>query len=165
MDRLWAPWRIEYIENPKEEGCFFCKYCKENNDEKHLILHRGENAFIIMNYYPYNNGHLMIAPYKHTGNLSDLDSNTKLEIVDLIQNSIDIIKKSMGADSFNIGVNIGDIAGAGVKDHFHVHIVPRWIGDTNFMPIIGETKVISEGLRQTWEKLHKEFLNITANKL
>jgi ATP adenylyltransferase len=107
----------------------------------------------------------MIAPYKHTGNLSDLDSNTKLEIVDLIQNSIDIIKKSMGADSFNIGVNIGDIAGAGVKDHFHVHIVPRWIGDTNFMPIIGETKVISEGLRQTWEKLHKEFLNITANKL
>lgn len=158
LKKIWAPWRIDYIENPKkEDGCFFCKYPKENDDKKRLILYRGKNAFVIMNYYPYTNGHLMISPYKHVSELSDLDNDTKIEIMNLIQKCTNVLKKAMKAEGFNIGINIGPVAGAGVKDHLHVHIVPRWTGDTNFMPIFGNIKIISEGLQQTWEKLRKEF--------
>ncbi|MBO8132095.1 MAG: HIT domain-containing protein [Candidatus Marinimicrobia bacterium] len=161
MDNLWAPWRIDYILNPKEKGCFFCKYIKDNNDEEHLILLRGNHSFVIMNYYPYNNGHLMIAPFRHLAGLSELNDDTLLEMLKLTRHSVDIIKKEMKAEGFNIGINLGDIAGAGVKDHLHIHIVPRWKGDTNFMPIIGHTKVVSEGLKETYQKLKKHFDKIT----
>ncbi len=159
-DKLWAPWRIEYIAGTKEEGCFFCKYSKENNDNKRLILYRGDETFVIMNYYPYNNGHLMIVPYKHTNELSDLTGTAKLEMMNLMEQSMKIIKKTMNADGFNCGLNFGAIAGAGVKDHLHLHVVPRWSGDTNFMPVTGHTKVISEGLEETWKKLYKDFKKI-----
>jgi len=157
FDKLWAPWRIEYIANPKEDFCFFCKYPTEDNDRKRLILYRGKNAFVIMNFYPYNNGHVMVAPYLHTSELSELNPDTKLEMFNLIEYSTKIIRSEMNADGFNIGINLGSVAGAGVKDHLHIHIVPRWNGDTNFMPITAGTKVISEGLEETWEKLRNKF--------
>lgn len=154
---LWAPWRIEYITGKREEGCFFCKYPAENNDRERLILYRGKKTFVVMNYYPYNNGHIMIAPYRHTSEIADLDNETKLEMMLLVDHSIRIFREEMSAQGFNVGLNLGDVAGAGVKDHLHMHVVPRWSGDTNFMPVIGNTKVISEGLQDTWLKLKKKF--------
>ncbi len=159
-DKLWAPWRIEYITNEKEPGCFFCKYPEENNDIERLILYRGKKAFVIMNYYPYNNGHLMVVPYLHTDSLENLDKETKLEMMMLVEKSITILKDEMNAEGFNVGINLGQVAGAGIKDHIHMHIVPRWNGDTNFMPVTGHTKVISEGLKETWKKLSKKFNKI-----
>jgi len=157
MDKLWAPWRIEYIKSPKPEGCFFCQYIQENDDRKRLILHRGKKAFVIMNYYPYNNGHIMVVPYKHSSKLSDLDIDTKVEIMDLIDIGMEALRETLNAEGFNVGLNSGQIAGAGVDDHLHFHIVPRWSGDTNFMPVLGHTKVVSQGLRETWELLKKVF--------
>ena len=155
--KLWAPWRIEYIKNPKTSGCFFCSYPKENDDKKRLILFRGKNAFVLMNYYPYSNGHLMVAPYVHECELSSLNDETKLEIFNLIQKSMEVLRVTLNPHGFNVGLNHGEVAGAGVKDHIHFHIVPRWSGDTNFMPVLGHTKVISEGLQETWEKLYIHF--------
>lgn len=157
MRKLWAPWRIDYILGPKEEGCFFCKYLADNKDEEHLILYRGKKAFVIMNYYPYNNGHLMVVPNEHRGDITELDPDTLTEMMKMVQASVEIIRKEMKAEGFNIGINQGKVAGAGVDDHVHIHIVPRWTGDTNFMPVTGYTKVISEGLKETWKKLKKQF--------
>ena len=161
MDKLWAPWRIDYIRNDmqdRESGCFFCDYIdNEEKDEENLVLYRGNNNLVLMNYYPYNNGHLMVAPYLHTGNISDIDSATKLEMMELVDESCKIIRKTMNAEGFNVGLNLGTVAGAGIDDHIHMHIVPRWKGDTNFMPVLGHTKVVSEGLGATWAYLKKEF--------
>jgi len=157
LRKLWAPWRIDYILGPKEEGCFFCKYLADNKDEEHLILYRGKKAFVIMNYYPYNNGHLMVVPNEHRGDITELDPDTLTEMMKMVQASVEIIRKEMKAEGFNIGINQGKVAGAGVDDHVHIHIVPRWTGDTNFMPVTGYTKVISEGLKETWKKLKKQF--------
>lgn len=157
QDRLWAPWRIEYIVSEKPKDCFLCQYPKDNNDQKRLILYRGDETFVIMNYFPYNNGHIMIAPYEHTNQLADLSSNAKLEMMNLMEASVNILRDTMNADGFNTGLNLGKVAGAGVDDHLHMHIVPRWNGDTNFMPVIGHTKVISEGLEETWKKLYPYF--------
>jgi len=157
LKKLWAPWRIDYILGPKEEGCFFCKYLADNKDEEHLILYRGKKAFVIMNYYPYNNGHLMVVPNEHRGDITELDPDTLTEMMKMVQASVEIIRKEMKAEGFNIGINQGKVAGAGVDDHVHIHIVPRWTGDTNFMPVTGYTKVISEGLKETWKKLKKQF--------
>ncbi len=159
QDKLWAPWRMEYILSEKSKECFLCQYPKENNDQKRLILYRGDETFVIMNYFPYNNGHLLIAPYKHTNQLSDLSDKAKLEMMNLMEFSIKILKESMNADGFNTGLNLGQVAGAGIKDHLHMHIIPRWNGDTNFMPVIGHTKVLSEGLNETWQKLYKYYQN------
>lgn len=163
FDKLWAPWRIEYITNPKEEGCFFCQYPQESDDERRLILYRGKFSFVIMNYFPYNNGHLMIAPYQHTSELCDLAPETRLEIFTLLDQSVTILKEMLRADGFNIGLNLGAVAGAGVKDHLHFHIVPRWQGDTNFMPVLGHTKVLSEGLNETYHRLKPKFDALKLN--
>lgn len=163
MQRLWAPWRIEYIKGPKEEGCFFCKYSHEHEDRKNLILHRGKHAFVMMNFYPYNNGHLMIAPYRHTAELDDLDDATKLEMMNYIVHCQRALSKYLSAQGFNIGINIGRVAGAGIEDHLHIHIVPRWNGDTNFMPVSGHTKVISQGLEDTWLTLRQYFEKLADN--
>lgn len=162
MQRLWAPWRIEYIKRPKEKSCFFCKYSQEDNDRKNLILHRGQNAFVLMNYYPYNNGHLMIAPYRHTAELDDLDDATKLEMINLVSHCQHALTDYLHAHGFNIGINSGRVAGAGIKDHLHIHVVPRWDGDTNFMPVSGHTKVISQGLEDTWATLRQYFIKIAS---
>jgi ATP adenylyltransferase len=153
---LWAPWRIEYILGPKSECCVFCDEDKRS-DEERLILKRGKHSFVIMNFYPYNNGHLMVCPYKHTNDYEALDINTKIEMQELISESIAVLKKIMHPEGFNIGMNLGRTAGAGIDKHLHWHIVPRWNGDTNFMPVTNHTRVLAEALEETWKKLKTEF--------
>ena len=157
MDRLWAPWRIDYIKSEKEKGCIFCDKPAEGNDRSMLILYRGENSFVIMNLYPYNNGHLMIAPYQHTDSTHELNSSSRSEIMELADQIMTIQKNIMNADGFNYGANIGYSGGAGIADHIHFHIVPRWTGDTNFMPVLGHTKVQMQGLQETYNDLRPHF--------
>ncbi len=157
MKKLWAPWRTVYINEParRKQGCIFCLANKEKRDKKNLVLIRGEESFIIMNRFPYSNGHLMIAPYRHIGEIAELTTNEIIELFFLLNKGMSVIKKTMRPQAFNIGMNLGRIAGAGIEDHIHIHVVPRWSGDTNFMPILCETKVISEALICTYEKLKK----------
>lgn len=157
MDILWAPWRIDYILGEKEDGCVFCNKQAGEDDKKNLILFRGKFCFVIMNYYPYNNGHVMVVPKRHIAELQLLSEQEHNEMMQLMSKSIEILKDKMLPHGFNIGMNLGAIAGAGVKDHLHFHIVPRWSGDMNFMPVTGHTKVISEALEVTWEKLKPGF--------
>ena len=157
MDRLWAPWRIDYIKSEKEKGCIFCDKPAEGDDHSMLILYRGENSFVIMNLYPYNNGHLMIAPYQHTDSTHKLNSSSRSEIMELADQIMTIQKNIMNADGFNYGANIGYSGGAGIADHIHFHIVPRWTGDTNFMPVLGHTKVQMQGLQETYNDLRPHF--------
>ena len=165
MKNLWAPWRIEYIEMPKhDEGCIFCQKPQQNKDEENLIVFRGKTCYVIFNRYPYNNGHLMIVPFKHTGELSQLSAEEKLELMDLLILSQKALTEVMSPHGFNIGMNLGLVAGAGVKDHLHFHIVPRWNGDTNFMPVLADTKVISEGLDDTYRKLKPVFEKLAGSK-
>ncbi len=155
---LWAPWRIEYITDAtKNEGCIFCEKSAEKDDRANLIVYRGKTAFVIMNRYPYNNGHLLIVPNRHTSEMADLSDEEKIELVNLLQYAQDVLQEVMKPQGFNIGMNLGRLAGAGITDHLHFHIVPRWGGDTNFMPIVGHTKVISEALEETRDHLHKAF--------
>lgn len=157
MEILWAPWRLQYITAEKEKGCFLCRYIKSKKDEKNLILYRGKTAFIILNRFPYNSGHLMIAPVKHIAELNRLSDEEQLELVKLTSLSIDLLKKALKPMGFNIGVNIGKVAGAGLEDHLHFHVVPRWNGDTNFMPTTSNTKVMPQLLKDTYRTL-KKFL-------
>ncbi|AGB04963.1 HIT family hydrolase, diadenosine tetraphosphate hydrolase [Aciduliprofundum sp. MAR08-339] len=163
MERLWAPWRIEYVRMEKMEGCIFCKFPRDNRDEENLILYRGKYAFIIMNNYPYNPGHVMVAPYRHVGNLEDLSDEEVLEMHHLTSLAIRAIKNAMNPGGFNIGINIGRVAGAGIEGHVHVHIVPRWNGDTNFMPVLADTKVIVQGIRENYSELRKELEKIISS--
>ena len=162
MEKLWAPWRINYIRTKKEkdEMCIFCIKAEESNDRENLVLHRGELAFILMNLYPYNNGHLMVCPYAHVGTTELLKKDCMSEIMLLADRSMDIFRKNMKAQGFNFGANIGIAGGAGIADHIHFHIVPRWVGDTNFMPVVGNTKVMVEGLLETYDKLKPKFDNL-----
>jgi ATP adenylyltransferase len=165
MERLWAPWRMIYIKKiEEEEGCIFCEKPKSNRDEENLILFRGERTFVLMNLYPYNSGHLMVAPYKHTGNLGDLSEVEGSELFRLIRLSIEVLKKVLKPDGFNVGLNLGRISGAGYEDHLHFHIVPRWNGDTNFMPIIADTKVIPEALEETYRALKPVFVKLASKE-
>jgi ATP adenylyltransferase len=149
---------MEYIENcDRPEGCIFCIKPAEDHDQKNLIVHRGKTSFIILNRYPYNNGHLMVVPYQHTAELSDLSDPEKIELFDFLALSQKVLNRVMCPQAFNIGMNLGRCSGAGIEDHLHFHVVPRWNGDTNFMPIIGHTKVVSEGLEDTWKKLSQSF--------
>ena len=157
MDKLWAPWRIDYIRSEKEEGCIFCDKPAKGDDRTMLILYRGEYSFVLMNLYPYNNGHLMIAPYQHTGNTQELSYSSRSEIMELADQTMTIQKNVMNAEGFNYGANIGYSGGAGIADHIHFHIVPRWAGDTNFMPVVGHTKVQVQGLRETYDDLKPHF--------
>lgn len=154
MEKLWAPWRIEYVLQEKPEECIFCtKSSPEVDDKEELVLARGEHSFVIMNLYPYNNGHVMISPYQHTPEVGAIDDDTHLEMVHFQKRWIDVLRAAVNPQGFNIGANLGKVAGAGVEDHYHMHIVPRWGGDTNFMPVLGHTKVLVEGLEETWERL------------
>src|SRR5512137_1731034 len=153
LERLWAPWRIEYIMSRKPPGCIFCDRPAENNDDSNLILHRGKYHFIIMNAFPYNNGHMMVVPYRHTSSLSDWSAEERAEMMELADLGVELLKRTMRPDGFNLGINMGLVAGAGVADHIHLHIVPRWNGDTNFMPVLSDTRVISEHLKATYAKL------------
>lgn len=161
MERLWAPWRMRYIDGThKDEGCIFCNKPKEDRDMENLIVFRGEYAFAMMNLFPYTNGHTMVAPYRHTAIFEELTTEEVLDIHKVSALIIRGIKRSMNPEGFNLGYNLGRTAGAGIADHIHFHIVPRWNGDTNFMPIIGEVKVISEHIEATYKKLIKSILEI-----
>ena len=154
MDKLWSPWRSKYIQSfkpgsGKENGCLFCRISKENKDKENYLLYRNKNSFIIMNLYPYNSGHLMIVPYTHVSSL------TRLECMNMVNLGCEMLEKALYPHGFNIGANIGRVAGAGIEDHVHFHIVPRWNGDTNFMPVLNEVKLISEFMDETYEKLKK----------
>ena len=164
MKKLWAPWRIEYIRSPKEDGCIFCDKPAGDNEREDLILYHGEKVFILMNLYPYNNAHLMIAPYIHVDNTEELDADTYKEIMVLADQSMAILKETIDAQGFNFGANIGAAAGAGIEEHIHFHIVPRWAGDTNFMPVLGHTKVEVQGLQECYDLLRPHFDCIKIDK-
>jgi len=162
MEQIFAPWRIKYIKSEKYEGCIFCDFPKENKDKEHLILFRGKHCFVIMNAYPYNPGHVMVAPYRHVASLEDLTDDELLDLMKIVRLMIKTIKTAMNPDGFNIGVNLGRVSGAGVEDHVHIHIVPRWNGDTNFMPVLADVKVIPQALEETYEELKKVLDNIVS---
>jgi len=156
FSRLWAPWRMKYIEGiDTGEGndCIFCTKPRQNLDDENFIVYRGRTCFVILNIYPYNNGHVMVVPFKHTAELSDLSPEERLELVDVSETVMRAIRNVMRPDGFNLGANFGRPAGAGIAEHLHIHIVPRWNGDTNFMPVIGGTKVMCEAPEDTYRKL------------
>ena len=157
MKKLFAPWRIEYIRMEKTKECIFCKLPEENDDEKNLILYRGKHAFAIMNNYPYNPGHVMVAPYRHVANFEDLKDEEIVDIYRISKLLIIAIKREMNPQGFNMGMNIGRVSGAGIEGHIHVHIVPRWSGDTNFMPVIGDTKVLPQALKETYNNIKRNL--------
>ena len=165
MEKLWSPWRSLYIESFKEKqpntGCFLCDCIKLNvDDTENLLIYKGDVSFIILNLYPYNNGHLMIVPYSHKADLLSLSAQESTEMMNLLKLSVQALDEVLKPEGYNIGVNLGKAAGAGVDDHIHFHIVPRWNGDTNFMPVLGEVKVISQDLLIT-----KKNLQAAAKKL
>ncbi|MGZ3595672.1 MAG: HIT family protein [Syntrophales bacterium] len=154
MEKIYAPWRMEFIKGEKQAGCVFCKDSVRCHD---LVLFEGNSAFVMMNRYPYNSGHLMIVPFRHICDMEDLLPEEKREIFDLLDTSIKILKEAMNPEGFNIGINLGKAAGAGIVDHMHVHIVPRWSGDTNFITTVGDIRVIPEDLYKTCELLMPYF--------
>ena len=155
--KLWAPWRMEYISNPSKKGNIFLEKSQQNNDRENLVLYRGKYSFVLMNLYPYNNGHLMVAPYEQYDDMTLLNSKTMLEIMEITKKSISILKDKLNSEGINFGLNMGKAAGAGIDEHLHFHIVPRWGGDANFMPILGHTEVIMQSLFDTYDLLKTEF--------
>ena len=155
--RLWAPWRLEYIKSDKSGACIFCSNATRGDDEQALIPYRGDRCFVILNAFPYNNGHVMIAPYEHTGAIEGLADDTVLELMQLTQRSIRALQDVYGPEGFNIGINQGKVAGAGVEHHIHQHVVPRWGADTNFMPVIGSTRVLPQSLADSYAALRERF--------
>lgn len=158
MEQLWAPWRLAYIKGPEPEGCIFCTKPAEDRDEENLIVWRGGTAFVMLNRYPYNSGHVMAVPARHTGELEDLSPQEMADLWDAVRRSVRALRRALGAQAFNIGINLGRAAGAGITDHLHVHVVPRWVGDTNFMPVLAEVKVIPQHLVDTYRQLREAFL-------
>jgi ATP adenylyltransferase len=154
---LWAPWRMEYILSEKTNECIFCLDKEETNDKSKLILARSFLSFVIMNRYPYNNGHLMVAPFKHLPAIEALDEDTALDMFMLLKKSVSILRMCLRPEGFNVGINVGKVGGAGIEDHLHIHIVPRWNGDTNFMPVLGDVRVMPEHLDDTYNKLLPHF--------
>ncbi len=154
MERLWAPWRLEYVQHADEQdGCVFCRAAESDDDAAQLVVHRGERAFVVLNKFPYASGHLLVAPYRHGPAFAELDDGEALEIHRLAAQGLDALRAVYEPEGFNLGWNIGRVAGAGIPGHGHLHVVPRWGGDTNFMPVLGEIKVIPEHLLATRAKL------------
>lgn len=162
MDQLWAPWRMPFIEKKEPvPGCLFCTKAAADEDEQNFILYRAAHCFVMLNLYPYNSGHLMVVPFQHAGRLSDLRPEVGAEIFRLSQTSTSVLTEAMAPDGYNVGINQGAVAGAGVADHIHLHIVPRWNGDTNFMPVLANAKVMPELLHTTASKLRPLFSRVS----
>jgi ATP adenylyltransferase len=154
MDHLWAPWRMAYIGGEPEPGCLFCRLLEDpSQDEENLVVWRPPGALVVLNKFPYNSGHLMVAPVRHTGDLADLEPSETADLMSAVQESLRLIRKTMSPDGFNVGANLGKAAGAGIPDHVHLHVVPRWNGDTSFMASLADVKVINEHLLATAAKL------------
>ena len=155
MNKIWAPWRITYIQKTKKKKryCVFCKAAEDKrNDKKLFVLLRGKESFSILNIYPYNNGHFMVSPYRHIKNIEQLSKEETLDIFDVLKKTKRVMHKVLKPEGYNIGINIGEISGAGIAGHLHIHVVPRWSADTNFMPVAANTKVISQSLQQLFKK-------------
>jgi len=162
MKTMWAPWRIEYILDKKDEGCVFCNALSKNDD---LTLFKGKLSMVVMNKFPYINGHLLVAPVKHISNLNDLKKNEKADLLELVDKSIGILKLVMKPDGFNVGLNLGKVAGAGIEEHLHFHIVPRWFGDTNALSVFADLRVIPEHLKATYNNLKPHFEKLVTNQV
>ena len=159
MERLWAPWRMDYIINDKPSDCIFCGAETPERDRERLILHRTPLSFVMMNRYPYTNGHLLIAPYRHTAELNELDEAEMLDLFATLRLCRNVLQATASPGGFNIGINLGRAAGAGVDEHLHLHIVPRWNGDTNFMSVLDDVRVMPENLTATYERLRPAFMS------
>jgi ATP adenylyltransferase len=155
--RLWAPWRLEYIKGPKDDECIFCTKPALGDDEQARIVARGQLCFVMLNTFPYNNGHLMVSPYEHVPSLEALAPETLLELMTLTQRSLAALRDAYGPEGFNLGINQGKAAGAGVEGHLHQHVVPRWGADTNFMPVVGSTRVLPQSLQESWRAVRERF--------
>jgi ATP adenylyltransferase len=163
VDQLWAPWRLSYVSTPKDrpgaadEGCFICRGAAGTDDRANLVVHRSESSVVVLNRFPYNNGHLLVCPRQHRGQLEELGDDELLDLQRLLRRMSGIIRARMNADGFNVGLNLGRVAGAGVPGHLHWHLVPRWFGDTNFMPVVHDTKVISQSLEALYDLLQGDL--------
>ena len=157
---MWAPWRAEFILSKKEKGCVFCNRLKKKDSVKNLIVYRGGKNFVILNKFPYNAGHAMIVPKRHIAHLEKLTDAEAVEFFDLTRKTIKVIKKRLKPHSLNIGMNLGRSSGAGIPEHLHMHVVPRWQGDTNFMPVIGKTSIVSIPLEPIYKMLREEFAKL-----
>jgi len=162
MENLWAPWRMEFIapKAPPKPGCIFCTQPADDHDEEHYILYRGDYCFMMLNLYPYSNGHLMIAPFEHVSTLELLDAAILAELMEQAKLALHALRLTMNPDGFNMGINQGKVAGAGFAEHVHYHIVPRWNGDTNFMPVLADIKVMPEHLDVVYQKLRSALKEI-----
>lgn len=159
-DILWAPWRSAFVLSKKEKGCVFCKRLNMKDSVENLIVYRGERIFIILNKFPYNSGHTLIVPNRHVGHIEKLTADEAAEFFELTRTAVKVIKRELRPQSMNLGMNLGKGSGAGVPGHLHMHIVPRWIGDTNFMPVIGNSHVVSVPLEPVYDKLRKAFASL-----
>jgi ATP adenylyltransferase len=157
MKYIRAPWRIQYIKSGKPEGCILCTKPPEKKDKDNYILFRGKKNYIMMNCYPYNPGHLLIIPFRHVGNLEELTAEERNEHYEIVSRCVKVLKESTKPDGFNIGTNIGKVAGAGIESHFHTHVVPRWLGDTNFITSVGQVRVVPQALSENYDTLIKLF--------
>ena len=158
MKRIWSPWRMKYVENYEaKKDCFLCEALAQPDNEENLIIKRGKFAFVIMNLYPYTSGHIMVAPIEHQSSLEELEKDVRAEIMELVSRSIVVLKEIYKPHGFNVGMNIGEAAGAGEPDHVHMHIVPRWTGDTSFLSTLGETRVLPEALSETYRRIKAGF--------
>ena len=159
MDVLWAPWRLDYILGPKPDHCVFCLPDQGGEDEQRYVLHRGRRAFVIMNVYPYNNGHLMVCPLRHVMSLMDLEASEHHEIMDLMVSCERILRDNFNPGGINVGLNLGEAAGAGIREHLHFHLVPRWNGDSSFMAL-SDTRVVPEHLDASYKRLKPYFQDL-----
>ena len=157
MKRLWAPWRMEYILGDRDQGCFLCRILDSDDDRGNLVLKRGRTCAVVMNRYPYNNGHLMVFPFRHVDDVVSLTTDERCETMDLVAETLQVLREAMCPQGFNVGINLGEAGGAGLAEHVHTHIVPRWEGDTNFMPAIGAVKIIPQSLLDLRERLYPLF--------
>lgn len=157
MKQLWAPWRIEYILGPKPDTCVFCLPESTEEDEERLVLHRGGRAFVIMNRYPYNNGHIMVCPFRHVSELTELSREETHEIMDLVQLGSGILKQHFNCEGINVGLNLGKAAGAGIGEHLHFHLVPRWNGDSSFIAVMDDVRTVPQHIRETYKALRACF--------
>ncbi|UCC94948.1 MAG: HIT domain-containing protein [Candidatus Omnitrophota bacterium] len=157
MNKLWAPWRIHYIRHKKAKGCIFCKVFKDRRDKKNSVVLRSLHCFVLLNTFPYNNGHLMIVSNRHVPGLENLKEEEILDTNKTIIKMLSVLKRVLKPEGFNVGINVGKCAGAGIEKHLHIHVVPRWAADTNFMPLIADTKIISQSLRELYDQMKKEL--------
>lgn len=160
MKRLWAPWRLEYIKNAQGGSCFFCRYKRQRNDRRNLVLHRTATCMAVLNLYPYNTGHMMVAPMSHKNSLAKLTRDELIGMMELTRDVQRLMDRTMKPHGYNIGINLGRTAGAGLPGHIHIHIVPRWNGDTNYMPVVGKTKVMPQALSELYDQLRKVWVRL-----